>query len=66
MMASPNKRIPALIKSGLDRHGHLLDWGEKPFDGRCDGIAHDGKQLWALDRKTKRICAIVKTTDNQE
>ena len=51
---------PALIKSGLDRHGHLLDWGEKPFDGRCDGIAFDGRRLWALDRQGKRICVIEK------
>jgi len=51
---------PALIKSGLGRHGHLLDWGEKPFDGRCDGIAFDGTRLWALDRKGQRICAIEK------
>ena len=57
---------PALIKSGLDRHGHLLDWGEKPFDGRCDGIAFDGKHLWALDRKGKRICAIEKAKSNLE
>ncbi len=57
---------PALIKSGLDRHGHLLDWGEKPFDGRCDGIAHDGTRLWALDRKGQRICAIEKNSPHPQ
>ena len=29
---------------------------EKPFDGRCNGIAHDGTHLWALDAKAQRIC----------
>ena len=52
---------PALIKSGTTQHGQLLDWGEKPFDGRCDGLAFDGTQLWALDAKNKRISVIEKT-----
>ena len=49
---------PAIIKSDLE--GKLLDWGEKPFEGRCDGLAWDGEHLWALDAKGKRICAIEK------
>ena len=57
---------PALIKSGTTKHGHLLDWGEKPFDGHCQGIAFDGKQLWALDAKGKRICVIEKATAKPE
>ena len=48
---------PALIKTDLD--GAFLDWGEKPF-GNQD-IAWDGKNLWALDSKNKRICIIEKT-----
>ena len=47
---------PALIKTDLD--GAFLDWGEKPF-GNQD-IAWDGKNLWALDSKNKRICIIEK------
>jgi len=34
--------------------------GEKPFDGRCEGLAWDGKHLWALDNTGKRICVIEK------
>jgi hypothetical protein len=40
--------------------GSLADWGEKPFDGECDGLAWDGKRLWALDKKARRICVIEK------
>jgi len=36
-----------------------LDWGEKPFPGLA-GVAWDGKQLWALDGRRKRICVIEK------
>jgi hypothetical protein len=43
-----------------DDKGKLMEWGEKPFDGRCDGLAWDGKQLWALDSEAKRICVIEK------
>ncbi len=39
--------------------GKLLDWAETPFDG-CAGLAWDGKKLWALDAKAKRICIIEK------
>ena len=49
---------PSIIKS--DFEGKLLEWGEKPFDGRCDGLAWDGEHLWALDAKAKRICVIEK------
>ena len=47
----------------------LLDWGTLPFEGgegewedemACQGLAHDGKQLWALDKRGKRICLIEK------
>ena len=55
---------PAIIKT--DFQGTLLDWGEKPFDGRCDGIAWDGKHLWALDRANKRICIIEKTASGKQ
>lgn len=51
---------PALIKSDPSEHGRLLDWGEKPFDGKCDGIAHDGEHLWALDKDNRRICSLEK------
>ena len=53
---------PAIIKSDSTKHGQLLDWGEKPFDGQCAGIAHDGKNFWALDAKNKRICVIERTS----
>ena len=53
---------PAIIKSDSTKHGQLLDWGEKPFDGHCAGIAHDGKNLWALDARNKRICVIERTS----
>jgi hypothetical protein len=52
---------PAIIKSDLG--GKLLDWGEKPFDVR--GLAFDGKNLWALDNKNRRICAIAKAGDGR-
>ena len=47
-----------LLKS--DPTGKLLDWGENPFDEAIGGLAWDGKRLWALDRKGKRICVLVK------
>jgi hypothetical protein len=50
---------PLLIRSDLG--GKLVDWGEKPFEG-VSGLAHDGKNLWALDNKKKRICLIEKTS----
>jgi hypothetical protein len=45
-----------LFKSDPD--GALLDWGTIPFDGPCDGIAHDGRKLWALDARNRRICVL--------
>jgi hypothetical protein len=52
---------PGIFRSGTDRHGQLLDWGEKPFDGHCAGLAWDGRHLWALDERNKRICVIEKS-----
>jgi hypothetical protein len=43
-----------------DLEGALLDWGTKPFDGALTGLAWDGKQLWALDGTTRRLCVIEK------
>ena len=51
--------VPLLIES--DRNGwRLLDWGERPFEGRCNGMAWDGEHLWALDTENSRICLIEK------
>jgi hypothetical protein len=50
--------VPLLIESGPD--GKLLDWAEKPFGDATAGIAWDGKNLWALDGKQRRICVIEK------
>lgn len=49
---------PYIMKNDLE--GALLDFGEKPFDGRCDGLAWDGKRLWGLDARNGRVCAIEK------
>ena len=49
---------PYIMKN--DRNGQLLDWGEKPFEGQCDGLAWDGQSLWALDSASQRICMIEK------
>ena len=54
---------PAIMKSDLN--GRLLDWGEKPFNGSVDGLAWDGKNLWALDNNQKRICLIEKSQENR-
>lgn len=51
---------PAIIES--DIVGRLLDWGERPFDGAVGGLAWDGRRLWALDTRRKRICVIEKAT----
>lgn len=48
------------------RTRELIEWGEKPFGGRYNGVAHDGKHLWALDSKGKRICIIEKAESAQE
>ncbi|UCF18589.1 MAG: hypothetical protein JSU87_11650 [Gemmatimonadota bacterium] len=48
---------PAIIKSDLQ--GRLLDWGGKPFG--IQGLAFDGRYLWALDGESRRIVAIEKT-----
>ena len=37
-----------------------LEWGERPFDGQCAGIAWDGADLWAMNREKSRICLIRK------
>lgn len=50
-----------------DLQGRLLEWGTVPFEGGGDqwddqmsvtGLAWDGKRLWALDRRRKRICVL--------
>lgn len=50
-----------------DLRGRLLEWGTVPFEGGGDqwddqmsvtGLAWDGKRLWALDRRRKRICVL--------
>jgi hypothetical protein len=62
---------PFLFKSDLS--DHLLEFFEQPFFERLQdglpatrGIAHDGKYLWALDHKGKRICIIEKTESGKE
>ena len=52
-----------LMKCNLD--GHVLDWGELPFGPDHHGIAWDGKELWALDKKNKRICIIERIKPGQ-
>jgi hypothetical protein len=54
---------PIIAKTSFE--GKLLEWGEKPFNGRCDGLAWDGKQLWALDTEGKRICVIEKNAHTE-
>lgn len=49
---------PLIVKSGFK--GELLQWGEKPFDRRREGLAWDGENLWALDNANHRICIIEK------
>ena len=55
--------MPLLIRS--DAHGKLLDYGEEPLRG-ISGVAWDGKHLWVLDNKSKRICMIEKTPAGRE
>ena len=55
---------PAVIKS--DFTGGLIEWGEKPFAGRCNGLTWDGRQLWALDADNKRMCVIEKTPSGRK
>jgi hypothetical protein len=49
-----------------DFAGKVMDWGERPFGDASAGVAWDGKNLWALDRKNKRICMIEKTASGRE
>ncbi|MBM4143492.1 MAG: hypothetical protein FJ225_07885 [Lentisphaerae bacterium] len=51
---------PMIARSGMDAHGQLLDWGDKPFGEDTTGIAWDGRSLWVLDNGKKRICEIEK------
>jgi len=44
------------VRTKMD--GTILDWGEQPVGWA--GVAWDGKVLWALDRKNKRICIVEK------
>jgi len=41
-------------------NSRALEWGERPFDGQCAGIAWDGPNLWAMNREKNRICLIRK------
>ncbi len=50
---------PYIIKSDLE--GRYLACGERPFAGSADGLAWDGRQLWALDADNHRICVIERT-----
>ena len=56
---------PFLFKSGLK--DNLLEFCDPPFyrgpseELPTRGIAHDGKNLWALDNENKRICIVEKT-----
>jgi hypothetical protein len=61
--------VPFFIKSGLEHDGQFIDCIEKPFKesfarkpygGVVRGMGHDGKNLWVLDSKSKRICMIKK------
>jgi len=53
-----------LIK--LDPDQNVLDRGENPVGDDLRGIAWDGQNLWALDKKDKRICVIEKTESGKE
>ena len=61
---------PFLFRSDLK--DNLLEFYEPPFfRGPGDelparGIVHDGKNLWALDAKNKRICIVEKTESGKE
>ena len=55
--------MPLLIRS--DAHGKLLDYGENPFP-EVAGVAWDGKHLWVLDNKEKRLCMLEKTPAGRE
>ena len=48
------KKLPDVPNS------RVLEWGERPFDGQCAGLAWDGKGLWAQHREQNRICLIQK------
>ena len=47
---------PTIVASDLA--GRLKAWGEKPFGEATAGLAWDGERLWALDGRTRRICAL--------
>ena len=40
--------------------------GERPFGSATNGIAWDGRNLWALDTEDDRICIIEKTESGKE
>jgi hypothetical protein len=61
--------VPFFIKSGLDYDGQFVDciekpfkepFAEKPYGGVVRGMGHDGRNLWVLDNRNKRICMIRK------
>ncbi|MHC4915875.1 MAG: hypothetical protein ACYTGB_10325, partial [Planctomycetota bacterium] len=45
---------PAFLRTNVK--GDLLEWAEKPFGHHA--LAHDGENLWALDKEKKRICVV--------
>ena len=54
-----------LIRSDPNQGECLLDWAGAPFGQATTGIAHDGKNLWALDNKNKRISIIEKAKSEE-
>ncbi|MHC4982507.1 MAG: YncE family protein [Planctomycetota bacterium] len=56
--------IPLIIRT--DPKAGLVDCGEEPLDHSVRGLASDGRRLWALDAKSKRICVIEKTESGKE
>jgi hypothetical protein len=47
---------PGIYRSSLG--GRLIEWGDKPFGDSTAGLAWDGKRLWALDARNRRVCQI--------
>ena len=55
-----------------NKEGKLLDWYSIPLDlgevdgPHCQGLAFDGKNLWALDKGNQRICIIEQIFRNSQ
>jgi len=47
---------PLMIE--CDRIGQMLDWAETPFYGAIGGVIWDGERLWALDKRSSKVCAL--------